>query len=157
MNLATLEDTRRVWVDGVGETTVGDIRRSVGPEQPLTEDEKATVKMWSYIVTHPDAKPWNGDMGTERPPQRPTLGHVYIIEAVGAGRVKIGYASNVEQRLSTLRTASPLELRVVKVWQASAALEKRLHEALAEHRVRGEWFACSVTDEAVRLMDEWVA
>lgn len=55
--LATIEDARRVWIDGHGEATVGELRASV---RDTDLDSRArTIAMWGWIVTHPDEpRPW---------------------------------------------------------------------------------------------------
>jgi hypothetical protein len=54
-DLDSLPDHATVYVPGFGETTLGAIRAS-GP--PDMDENAATIAMWGYIVTHPDAKPW---------------------------------------------------------------------------------------------------
>ena len=53
--IAQLPDSAVCYLPGVGEVTVGEIRESWGPD--CDEDER-TIKMWGYIATHPNAKPW---------------------------------------------------------------------------------------------------
>ena len=61
---------------------------------------------------------------------------------------KIGSASIVQTRLSSLQTSSPFELKVVKAyWVDNMVLEERLlHEKHASARVRGEWFGLGPED-----------
>jgi hypothetical protein len=54
--LGDLPDSAPCYVPGFGETTLGNVRRSVAPA-PYNEDEE-TIRMWGYIATHSDAKPW---------------------------------------------------------------------------------------------------
>lgn len=81
--------------------------------------------------------------------------HIYVI-ASEAGPVKIGIATDVQSRLSALKTASPWPLSLaaaVEVESGSAELlERSSHEALASFRMAGEWFSCSASEaiEAVR-------
>jgi hypothetical protein len=72
----------------------------------------------------------------------PKAGYVYLIQAESLDRFKIGCASDVEKRLSTLKTASPLSLRLVATKQAEDMYseEKKWHELFAPSRVKGEWF-----------------
>lgn len=66
--------------------------------------------------------------------------YVYFIEAVGQGKVKIGFSSDVDARLSQLRTGSPYELRVVGRVDGGIDLEQILHDKFAKYRDDKEWF-----------------
>jgi hypothetical protein len=72
--------------------------------------------------------------------QPPTSHNVYFIEAISTGLVKIGWTSDLEQRLYALRKGSPVELRLVKCIPGDRSLESALHRRFRAHRVRGEWF-----------------
>lgn len=65
---------------------------------------------------------------------------VYFIQADN-GLIKIGVAANPQDRLRTLRTMSPVGLRLVLVIPSLGAPgESELHTRFAEHRAHGEWF-----------------
>lgn len=65
---------------------------------------------------------------------------VYFIQAAN-GLVKIGVAANPDGRLRTLRTMSPVSLRLVlTIPGVGAAGEAELHQRFAAHRSHGEWF-----------------
>lgn len=73
---------------------------------------------------------------------------VYFIEAPN-GFVKIGVAGDPRARLRTLRTMSPVPLRIALVLPGlGAAGEAELHQRFAAHRSHGEWFrpAAEITD-----------
>lgn len=65
---------------------------------------------------------------------------IYFILSSEINAVKIGFTTNVEQRLSVLQTGSPHELKLVKVISGSPRKEKQLHKKFAEYNIRGEWF-----------------
>lgn len=65
---------------------------------------------------------------------------VYFIAAVDAGVIKIGRTNNIDKRLATLRTFSPVELKLVCTVNYDDGLEKRIHQHLKEYRSHGEWF-----------------
>ena len=69
-------------------------------------------------------------------------GHVYLVQAESMDRFKIGCASDVEKRFSSLQTASPIQLRLVATKEAEDmyAEEKKWHKLFAPSRVKGEWF-----------------
>jgi hypothetical protein len=59
--------------------------------------------------------------------------------------VKIGIATNVKKRFSSLQTASPTPLKLLKSWQCNDAStqEFRLHQKYKSFRQKGEWFRLS--------------
>ncbi len=81
-------------------------------------------------------------------------GLVYFIEAVGSGRVKIGWtlARSVEGRRYSLQTSSPFPLRVLGWMRGSLKTEQRLHAQFDANRVmpNAEWFF--LTDELARTI-----
>lgn len=79
-------------------------------------------------------------------------GCIYIVNARGTSLYKIGYASNVGERMHSMRTDSPLELDVIAVIPAREPrkMESRLHRKYEKKRVRGEWFNLS-NDDVVEL------
>jgi len=76
--------------------------------------------------------------------------YVYVIQQQGGDwHVKIGKAKDVENRLKSLQTSSPYDLKImVKICATDEThalnMEKGLHERLKKHKVRGEWFSKSV-------------
>lgn len=89
-----------------------------------------------------------------------TSRQVYVIEAEN-GLVKIGSTANIAGRLKTLRTGSPIPLRLAYF---SAPLvnafrvEYAAQVSLWEHHTAGEWFAVepSVAIDAVLLAEKRV-
>lgn len=72
---------------------------------------------------------------------------VYVIEAVGLGGVyKIGTTRCFRNRIVTLRHASPLQLRVVSIFQGNKLTERSLHAKYSESRRLYEWFNLSATE-----------
>lgn len=68
-------------------------------------------------------------------------GYVYLLEAIGCGRFKIGRSRQLRQRTEQLRNQSPYPQRIVHVIQTDdiATTEKHWHQAFSDHRVHGEW------------------
>lgn len=68
---------------------------------------------------------------------------VYIIRAVGL--CKIGYASNIAQRLHSYNTSIPRGYELIAVFfcEEPARLEAELHRRFTRERRRGEWFRLS--------------
>jgi Meiotically up-regulated gene 113 len=81
------------------------------------------------------------------------MGNVYFVAADGA--IKIGYSANVSKRMAQLQTGAACKLQLLAIFPgADRGVEKRLHEALSDHRLEGEWFRDVPT---VRRFAEMVA
>jgi hypothetical protein len=65
-------------------------------------------------------------------------GYVYFIKA--GDHIKIGFTTKPDMRLKGLATGSASEIVVLAMIPARQAEERKAHAALADHRVRGEWF-----------------
>lgn len=74
--------------------------------------------------------------------QSESYGVVYFIGPKDTGPVKIGYTANpdAEKRRVQLQTGSAEEYLVLGMIDAGPVVERAIHELLAPHRVRGEWF-----------------
>lgn len=71
-------------------------------------------------------------------------GYIYFIRD-GLGHIKIGVATNIENRLKALQTANPMKLEFfygmhVKNIDDAYIGEKELHTKFSEDRLMGEWF-----------------
>lgn len=75
---------------------------------------------------------------------------VYFVTEKGtsSGPVKIGVTIELEKRLSSLQTGHHQELEVIASLEGGRETEAYLHESLAAHRIRGEWFTRSPEVEA---------
>jgi len=73
---------------------------------------------------------------------------LYVINASGTSRYKIGFTKDLKSRLRSFRTAIPTKVDLIfYVWTTDYVyLEKLLHEDFKEMRVRGEWFELSNGD-----------
>lgn len=68
-------------------------------------------------------------------------GVIYFIQEGEDGPVKIGWTSmSPEQRLYSMQTGNPRDLRVIAWAPGSQDYEKKFHEQLGFARIRGEWF-----------------
>lgn len=67
---------------------------------------------------------------------------VYFVEAETIGLIKIGRASDMDERMRALRIGSPDKLTLLGVVRRAnaAALESQLHARFAADRHHGEWF-----------------
>jgi len=65
-------------------------------------------------------------------------GYVYFIR--DGEYMKIGYSTDVQQRMKSLITANPRDIELIAVFPGSTKTERELHSAFAYCRHRGEWF-----------------
>ena len=66
---------------------------------------------------------------------------VYVIQAKGTPRYKIGYARDIKRRIRRLQTGCPYPIGVVNcIEDGDRDLEAMAHDIWAAHRVQGEWF-----------------
>lgn len=75
--------------------------------------------------------------------------YLYIISAVAGGKpcapVKIGISNSPRSRFNTIKTSSPLRLRLFYVLTVPSKddairIEQRMHYVLKQQRSNGEWF-----------------
>ena len=73
---------------------------------------------------------------------------VYFVKHKGQDPIKIGYTSNLKNRMGDLAVSSPHGLDLVGVIKSPEAkeLESKIHKRLDAHRLRGEWFNISVQE-----------
>ena len=78
---------------------------------------------------------------------------VYFIAAANC-LMPIGKSPHVSQRFHTLRTQSPVELRLFYAMDCNGnahKVEREFHEQFAEKRHRGEWFKLTKEDKKTIL------
>lgn len=71
---------------------------------------------------------------------RPKKGHIYFIQVGESGPIKIGFSSNVDQRLRTLQTGHTEKLKLLHSQIGTKADEGRLHNRFRNIHIKGEWF-----------------
>ncbi len=71
------------------------------------------------------------------------MGHVYFMQGEHGGPVKIGFATDLDARLSQLQVGRPDRLRLLASIQAEARTERLLHTSFEADRLTGEWFTPS--------------
>lgn len=75
-------------------------------------------------------------------------GFIYLVQAAGTDKFKIGRATDVARRIRELQTGSPLKIRYVYhayVYNANLC-EMELHNKFSNQREIGEWFALTQED-----------
>jgi hypothetical protein len=80
---------------------------------------------------------------TESPGSNPTpTGYIYFVYC--AGRIKIGYATEVADRMSGIGTSSPFPITLLMTIRGSLEDEKLFHDLFEDDRVNREWFQLSL-------------
>lgn len=65
---------------------------------------------------------------------------IYFVQGEDGGRIKIGFTTNLAERLSALGTGTGTKLVVLGVRDGDRSDEVALHRRFAAHRTIGEWF-----------------
>lgn len=83
----------------------------------------------------------------EQMPSANTGGFVYIVTD-GNGHYKIGYTTNLAQRLSALNMGLPTEMTVEIAYHSEHCQreEAKWHKRFADKRLKGEWFTLTAED-----------
>ncbi len=76
-----------------------------------------------------------------RPEQRECV--LYFIQSEHGGPIKIGRADDVAKRLVQMQTSRPDTLVILATAPGAYEDERRLHDAFATNREKGEWFSPS--------------
>lgn len=95
---------------------------------------------------------------TSAPPQ---VAGVYVIAESDTGPCKIGFAVDAPARLKFLQAGNPRPLRLVSCVPhvMHRDIERRVHWALANRQIHGEWFDVTAADATAAVLDaeRWVA
>jgi len=99
------------------------------------------------------------ELGKERN-EVPASGYVYVLHFEQfPNEYKIGIAINLENRMRTYRTENPPSISMIVdctfYYADCLAVEKELHAALKEYRLRGEWF--NLTADQIPTIKQWLA
>ncbi|WAC26308.1 MULTISPECIES: GIY-YIG nuclease family protein [unclassified Ancylobacter] len=79
-------------------------------------------------------------------PREGAEGFVYALFTDDA--VKVGFSRDPFSRVANMRTSLSSDVVSLIAVRGSRSDERRLHEALSEHRTRGEWFKITPTVQA---------
>jgi hypothetical protein len=73
---------------------------------------------------------------------------IYFIDN-GAGAIKIGFTTNLDQRMAAFRTTLP-GMTLIASMEGSRGHERTLHDLLSDHHISGEWFTdCAAVRESI--------
>jgi len=67
-------------------------------------------------------------------------GYIYFIQGGSDNLIKIGFAKDLNGRISRLQNGSPCKLNILATMEGTPMLEKELHKKFAPYRRHGEWF-----------------
>jgi hypothetical protein len=85
------------------------------------------------------------------------VGHVYIFQAVGTRRIKIGRSARLRERHHTIHTASPYPVALLRAiaTEDAHALERALHQRYERYRQHREWFELPPEDLLALLREDF--
>lgn len=69
-------------------------------------------------------------------------------------KIKIGITSNLEQRLKTLSSMSPVKLELLAHCKGSTYTEQDIHRQFKQYHSHGEWF--DEVPEIIEFINTWV-
>ena len=80
---------------------------------------------------------------------------VYFIRAGNRGAIKIGWAKDVDRRMTELQIGNAFKLTLITKIKCdskehAAAMEQRFHRFFAKQRIRGEWFMSTINLSKLR-------
>ena len=99
-----------------------------------TPFQGAYLRLQKLISEHKASKPKS---------KRNEKGAIYFITMGMSGVLKIGFSTNLDARLKSLKTSSPTKIVLLLVINGTMAEERALHKRFASDRVQGEWFRFS--------------
>lgn len=67
-------------------------------------------------------------------------GFIYFVQGENGGPIKIGYATDVADRIISLQTGYPDNLKLLLAFPGNHQYEKQLHKQFSKFQLRGEWF-----------------
>ena len=125
-------------------------------EKTTSEEDKQKAKSllkWFYANGYFTAAQQALAKSLTYVPKKPAANKKHYLYAISNGeQVKLGMSSDVKKRLSALQTSSPSDLIIIwKYYVATTSkeaikIEKMLHRACSEFRIRGEWFSMGCVD-----------
>lgn len=94
---------------------------------------------------------------SEREPDGPVPGYVYLIHGIGTSWYKIGLSLNTKVRLKQLGTQGPFKNELIHQIKVDdmVAVESHFHRLFDGKRAEGEWFTLSPDD--IKLFTGWTA
>ena len=136
------------WVLGIDQTwqeTFGNLAKFLYQLMPVGVYEHLYEQWRPALGKQTKGLPFRREKtsATDRQSYAIIPGYVYLIEAQGSGRIKIGRSFSAGVRLEALATGSPFPLKLLRHIETGNAsgLERALHRRYAKYQVHREWFA----------------
>ena len=84
---------------------------------------------------------------------------LYVVGTAPGAPLKIGISEDPFRRLKGIQNGNPLKLQVFQVWAVThpIPIEGSVHIALADQRMVGEWFNCTLGDAHLAIETAAVA
>lgn len=111
--------------------TIGTSFKGLAPEKGATTDETPAIKRQ---IRNPFGHLPPG-VSTQTTP-----GHIYFVQSVLGGPIKIGWATKPEVRLAALQANCPVTLELLHYEAGDGGGERALHKRFSDARSHGEWF-----------------
>ena len=125
----------REWPEGVYEPSLEEISRFPQSDSHLWEPLEERIRHEKQATQR------RLTLAEKR--SKPSFGFVYLIEAEGSGRFKIGLTKRTpDYRLKQIANSSPFPLKLVAFIESndSVNLERLWHQRFSDYRVFNEWF-----------------
>ena len=110
---------------------------------PLDEDLKELKGYNEYVAIDEFEYTSNSKQNLKE-----SIGFVYLINVLDTDIYKIGYSRHSSKRIDSIKTASPLELKVIKIFKCFKAysVEQELHKLFKDKKKNREWFQLTAND-----------
>jgi|GEM_PF-1706113 len=84
----------------------------------------------------------------EKQTRADSIGYVYLLNVVNTDIYKIGYSKNADKRIGNIKTSSPLDIELVKIFKCYDAfkVEQELHNIFKGKKMNREWFKLDLND-----------
>jgi hypothetical protein len=100
-------------------------------------------KAWGYSRLQEVVESSIDDGGNLEEPKQHWPGVVYFVRGVRSGLIKIGFTTNLKNRLSGLRTGAG-EIELLATIPGDRLIERAMHHRFSALRQFGEWFSPEV-------------
>jgi hypothetical protein len=156
LNKAKAELTRRLIQERVDEITDAWESEDLVMVQVLLEAFPKDLEVYKDTLSPAHRRKWNDRASLaacgrldEDEKNQPVI--YFISTQQNNDLIKIGYTTNLESRLRSLRTSSPDELQIHLVIPGCREDERNLHRQFSSLRVRREWF------KRAQAIDDFIA
>lgn len=121
---------------------------------------KESVQKWSWAKDDPRWEDWRKKKDAQdkarkrqeeiieemrdrtfyKPYAKDLTGFIYFIQGECGGPIKIGYTTDLENRIKKLQTGYPDRLQLLLAFPGNKQFEQAIHKQFEQYRLNGEWF-----------------